>query len=320
MARQISGGLIQPAANAIAAHNATHRSVVALEAAKPHYDGSEWDPTGAEQVISATLGVPANLADAITVVLASKVIFNDHLTRHNGGSGLKIFAHKALDAGDHVATPDTAPGATETQTILTALITLVTEERIRYEAHRANGGGVWHTTADTINVLGGLPVLTTFEGVADALNLLKAEYEAHRVLVGGGPVHAMADAVNVVTSPNAVASDIDSCITLANELRTLMNAHRGQAGVHAIDDNINAVAGAAVSYPADLFTLANGVKAASISHFALGAAHEVADAAVVTAADATTIATLITLAADIRTKLDAHFRNAPVTQAERGVA
>ncbi len=332
MARQITGGLLFPSANFVSAHNENHRSTVALEfggGAKPHYDGPEFEPVaGVEQVISATLGVPADLASAITVVILGKALFNDHLTRHNAGSGKKIYAHKVVDNANTVSTADTTAGATETATLLASLITLTTNLRIAYEHHRQNqkpdgtaAAMAYHQNADTANVLGGLPALSTADQVADALNLLKAEYEAHRVsLVAGGGAHDNADATNTITAANCTSADFDSMVTLCNQLRTKFLAHLTQATVHHNNDaDNNATVTAAVSYPADLFTLANALKAAVNTHMGSNVYHETADAGVVTAADATTVASLITLAADIRVKLDAHLRNGPVSQAMRGV-
>jgi hypothetical protein len=328
MARQLSSGLTQPTANLIAAHNDNHRSVVALEFAggtKPHYDGSEWDTSGVELAVSATLGVPATLTDAVTVVIRAKALFNDHLTRSNAGSGLKIWAHKVVDPVNTVATPDTTAGATETATLLAALIATTTPMRVLYENHRSNhkpdgtASGV-HASADNVNILGGLPALSTADQVADALNLLKAEANAH--MATAGMVHTAADAVNPITAPNCTSADFDSMVVLANQLLSNLPAHfiLG-AGTHAVADTFNTFTLVpSAAYPGDLFTLANALKVAVNAHLGSVVYHEVADAGVVTAANASTVASLITLAADIRVKLDAHLRNAPVTSAMRGVA
>lgn len=90
---------------------------------------------------------------------------------------------------------------------------------------------------------------------------------------GAVPVAAVVDYINAgyaATAPSAEQAIILSAAqTLANEIKGDYNAHRTQAGVHPTDDTSN----------------------------------------VVTAANATSLSTLLTLCADIRTQLNAHYSN-----------
>lgn len=319
MARQISGGLVQPSVNVIAAHNEVHRSVVALESAKPHYDGPEWSNSGVEQVTASFYNAPTTLAEAIDTLNRIKGLYNDHIGRGNAGSGKKIYAHKTADSTNTISTADMASGSSYEATILAALITLVTELRSDYEAHRTNSGGTWHTSVDGTNVLGGQPTISSFAEVASELNLLKAMYQAHRVLTSGS-VHANADSTNTISSANATSTDIDSMITLANELKADFNAHLTQATIHSQSDSVNSTSAADVGYPGGLFTLANEIRGDYELHRASTSYHEAADAAnTISSSAASTIAGLIALAVELRTDIDAHMRNAPVSGAMRGV-
>ena len=189
----------------IAAMNETHRAVVALEAAKPHYDGAEFI-ANVEQAPSVTTTAATTLATAVNAVNEAKRLFNDHLGRHNGGSGLKIFSHKVVDAANPVATADMSAGSTYEAAILVLLITMVNELRIDFSAHGANlkpdgtASGV-HAAADVTNVLGGQPTLTDWAGIADSLNLLKTSFNDHIVFSAGASPHLIADGTNGATAP-----------------------------------------------------------------------------------------------------------------------
>ena len=122
---------------------------------------------------------------------------------------------------------------------LADLVALSNQIKLEYNAHAANGGGVWHTTADAVNAPVATANATDLATSITLLNILRTAYEAHRVLVGGGPVHAAADVVNVIAAP--VATDILTAIALSNDIKAKFNAHRTQATVHALNDTVNAV-------------------------------------------------------------------------------
>jgi len=311
-------------ANFIAAHNTTHQESVGLTSATSHYDGPEFlITTGVEQVPSVTVATATTLATAIDAVNETKRLYNDHLGRHNSGSGKKIYAHKAVDATNVATTADMASGSSFESTMLTDLAALVTELRADYASHIANtkadgtSSGV-HVVADTTNILGGTPTISTFADVAEGLNNLKAQFNAHIAFSSGGSPHANPDGTNAVSTANASSTDLDSLRALANALRTAITAHYSQATVHTIDDTFNPISGSAVSYPSGMFTLANEIKADYNLHRASTTYHESADGTnTISSSDATTVASLITLAAELQTDITAHLRRAPVTRAVR---
>jgi hypothetical protein len=297
----------------IAAHNETHRSVVALEASKPHYDGAEFI-ANVEQVPDT--GTPTTLALAINGANRIKALMNDHYTRHNGGNGKKIYAHKVVDNANTISAADMSAGSTYEATILTSLKTMIDELRADYIAHIASAS--YHAAPDVTNVLGAIPVITTYDDATEALNNLKAQYNAHIVFSSGGSPHSNPDGTNGVTAPNAVVTDLDSLVMLANQLKSKYNAHRTQATVHIANDAVNVVTGADVAFPGDLFTLANAIKSSYEAHRASTTYHESADSTnTISAANATTVTTLIALVAELYTDVTAHFRFAPVTRAVR---
>lgn len=317
MAIQFTNGTIL--SNEALAWNLAHRAEAVGSYA--HYDGPEYSTAGVEQVIDDA--APTTLTGACLVINKAKLRLNDHFTRHNSGDATGTYAHKVVDNSNTVAASDMDTGANYESTILTALITLTTELRTDYTNHIANlkpdgtASGV-HGAADSTNVLGGAPTLTTAADVAVELNNIKAQYELHRVFTAGG-VHGSADSTNTVTAANAVATDWDSMITLANQLRTKLNAHDADATAHSVADTFNTVTGSAVSYPAGLFTLVAAVKTSYEAHRNSTTWHATGDSTntLSFSTPVTTIAGLIAAAAEIRTDLNAHFRNARVSQAVR---
>lgn len=109
------------------------------------------------------------------------------------------------------------------------------------------------------------------------------------------------------TKPNA--TDLATCIVLANELRALYELHRVDDLAHKLKDTTNTIT-AAVCY--DLTTvqaLANDLKTKYNLHRAVVASHSGgADSTnTVSSANATDLATSITLLNEIKTKLNAHM-------------
>lgn len=74
------------------------------------------------------------------------------------------------------------------------------------------------------------------------VNALRADYEAHRVLVGGG-VHGVADGINTITAP--AASNLASLLLLVNDIATQYEAHRiltlPALNAHTVADALNAL-------------------------------------------------------------------------------
>lgn len=123
------------------------------------------------------------------------------------------------------------------------------------------------------------------------VNDLRTQYEAHRVLVGGGPVHGSADATNTIAAP--LATNLATAITLANDIKAKYNAHRvdvsGAPAIHGAADNTNVVSSPNATVLSDLITLVNEIRVDYEAHRQLiaGGVH--------TAADATNIVTAPTV-------------------------
>lgn len=108
--------------------------------------------------------------------------------------------HAASDTIDNAALT-AVPAAT---TIATAIAAF--NACLEYlSAHVSNAGGVYHTTADTVAeaALAAIPNAFSADDVADGLPALVAAYNAHRILVGAGPVHGTADSTNTAAASTA---------------------------------------------------------------------------------------------------------------------
>ena len=321
MAYKISSGTVQPAANSIAAHNLTHKSAAAAEIAastKAHYDGVEVGVTGVAETISATLSAPSTLADAVTVFNEAKRILNLHYGYHNTGGTAGVFAHKAATTA--IAVADLSAGSVYDAAALAAVKALIDEFRVDYEAHRVNV--TFHAAADTTNVLGGSPTITTWADAAEALNNMKAQLNAHVPFSSGASPHAN-PGTTLVTAANAVSTDIDSCITLANDIKAKYNSHRTEATVHSTNDTTNVLSASNAALSTDLTDsggLPNTIRTSYEAHRASTTYHESADSTnTISASTYGTAAQLIALAVELRTDIDAHLAYAPVSRAQRGV-
>ena len=129
------------------------------------------------------------------------------------------------------------------------------------------------------------------EEVYTLLNEIKVDYEAHRVLTAAG-VHGAADATNALTA--ADATTLGTAITLANDIKAMYEAHRvlTAGSVHGAADATNVVSAVSAG-TADI-------------HLIDDTTH------VIAAADASDLATLTTLLAELRTDYNAHLKSTVV--------
>ena len=299
--------------NVIDAHNATHAQTHGT--GSKHNDGPDYTIDGVEQVLTG--GSPTTLNTAATVFITAKSLFNNnHINR--GGSG--IFAHLVVDNANTV-TATMQAGPVYTAAILSALQTLVSAEILSYNNHIANkkpdgtASGV-HVAPDTTNVLGGSLSLDSFTAIAYALNDLKLNANNHFLFSAGGSPHLIADATNSITAANAIDTDLDSMIDLANDVKAQLNAHFTQMGVHSVNDTFNTITAPDVTNPAGIFDLAVQYKTKHNAHVGSTTYHNTADATnALTYSGPTTIAELITAAQEVYTKQTAHFRAAPTSRA-----
>lgn len=308
--------------NFIDAINESHRALVALEASKPHYDGAERTADRVLQVLSTYFpSAPTTLAAAVDVVEKGIVLFDSHhVTRGNSGTGLKIYAHKT--AGAPIGGTPSSAGAVLEQAMVDAWGPVALAIATWLQGHMLNTGGAYHSTPDSFNALGTLPSsIATKAELSRILNLTRATKEDHLPFTAGG-VHGAADSTNVTSAaPVDNQDDWDGMLALMVELITDLAAHGANTGgsYHA---NADARAlPASPSFPAAVtaaFGRANTLKSTLVAHMADTGLHESADAGnSPTASNATTVATLITLATELRTKEEAHFLNAPVSAAVR---
>lgn len=119
---------------------------------------------------------------------------------------------------------------------LDSLVARSADVLAKYKAHITNGGGVWHPSADAANNLLATAPVTRDQCYA-LLNRLRTSIPAHLATVGS--VHLIADVANVVTAPEA--DDNASGVLLANQLADVLDSHREEAGVHALDDTVNLI-------------------------------------------------------------------------------
>lgn len=324
MAYQISGGTVQPAKNAIEAHNLTHKGQAAQEiaaATKPHYDGSERDTAGVEQVLSSFYSSPSTFADSINVVeKAINLWDNQHTNRHNSGLTAGIFAHKV--AGTTIGGTVGPAGAVLETDMIAAWGPIVIDILTKLRGHMLNTGGTWHASADLFNVVSIPASITTKTQLWEYTLLARAIYMDHIALSSGGLPHSSADSTNTIAAePPDSADDWDKIKAVLTEMATDLVAHAADVGIHANAQTIAAIT--AASYPASVstaFTRANTYRSTHNTDLASTTIHESGDGTnTLSASTATTIATYIALAQEIFIDQPAHFRFAPVSSAQRGV-
>ena len=136
-----------------------------------------------------------------------------------------------------------------------SLIVLTQALKGRYDSHRQRAGAHGHDDPDAI-VGSAVDLITAIS----LLNAEKAAYNAHRV---GLEHHKSADALHIVTSPDAI--DLFTGIQLASDLRGNLNAHF-VSSVHVAQDSTNAVVGAVFDTPT-LIAIANEMKMKLLAHF-----------------------------------------------------
>jgi hypothetical protein len=89
-----------------------------------------------------------------------------------------------------------------------------------------------HTTADSTNTLTSTaPVTNTLPSIKTRLDDIVAKYNAHRVLVGGGPVHPVADNTNVM-SAGLPCTTLDEAIAYYEHVYAKLLAHAGRYQAH----------------------------------------------------------------------------------------
>lgn len=217
-----------------------------------------------------------------------------------------MLAHMAEGASIH-------PGGADTVNVMSAANypatdsatawALLNEIKAKYELHRANNGGAWHTNPDATNTVGE-PDATSWATFITLANAFKntTGFNAHVVLTAG-PTHGATDIAHVITATDCDTEETAAYLE-ANEIKTDLNAHIAHLGVHPTAGVANGTAAATTE--ATLFALLNGLKASQNTHMASADDHLDADTLVIAVADATGFEDVVPLAADIRAKFVEH--------------
>lgn len=306
--------------NLVDAHNRTHRSAVALESAASHYDGPEVNPAG--QVQKLTTFYPSaisTLDDAVNVVEKAIALFDgEHALRSNGGDGTKVYAHKVVDT---VIGGTVGPsGAVLKQAIVDALAPLAIAHMTALRGHMLNTGGTWHAAPDNFNVIPVPTAITTAQQLFEAVLLIRSVQNDHIVYDAGG-IHDAPDTENPISAaPPDSAEDLDAMLAVLIEARTDFIAHAADTDWHANAQTITLTVPAFPAAVSTAFTRINAYKTKHEAHRQSTTHHQASDSSsALTASDATTIATYVALAEEIRTDQALHFEAAPTTRAMRNL-
>ncbi len=119
-------------------------------------------------------------------------------------------------------------------------------------------------------------------------------------------------AVANLTVTAAAATDLPTSITLANQMRQVLNQSMADTTAHLAADVTNPITAAVCVDLATANTLANAIKTALNAHIALAASHLNVDTANTNSTTAaTTLGTLQTLLNALKTNVNAHLASAP---------
>jgi len=114
-------------------------------------------------------------------------------------------------------------------------ILVANEFKASYNAHLAST--TYHTAADAVNTITSVDA-TDLASLIVLLNEARGDYEAHRILVGVGPVHGSADLTHVISAP--VAVDLTTAVALLKDLAYQYGEHRldisGSPAIHLAED------------------------------------------------------------------------------------
>lgn len=295
-------------ANLITAINGAH--VEAHASAHVHNDRAPRNLAGADDMLSAS---PSTFAQAVDTFSTAQGIHGRHLGEYSTDL---VKAHIAQDSTNTMGMAALSSGATYEAAQLALVIALLQEESTDYEGHRLNAG-VWHSSTDTTNVLGTTATLATWKDCAERANLLKLLVNAH---IANGTAHGAS--TTAISAANATEGDIDSIVTLTNEIRTRWGTHLASTSAHTgsgAADTTNTIATGAVSgLPSTLATFGADFKTAHNAHVASTSYHNSADTGnQLGYGSLTTFAGFITAAQEVYTKQRAHQNAAPASSSVR---
>lgn len=151
----------------------------------------------------------------------------------------------------------------------------------------------------------GLPLEFAVANAVNAVIDARLTTEVHRdkTSLAGSDVLNPTSSVLQVTAANA--SDLPTCIVLANQMRSIMNVHFLDASAHKVADTVSALGPVATDL-ASVIVLANSLKSVYNVHGVSTTYHVNADTTIATA-NASDLATSITLLNAEKTKFNSHI-------------
>jgi len=202
------------------------------------------------------------------------------------------------DGADNINVVSTASASN-----LATALTLLNDIKTNFNAHLVEGGV--HQLNDTFNSTGAASATNLVTAVTLAYEL-KKDFNLHLLQIG---VHGHDDTSNLITSP--AASDYASACDLAIDLKTQFNSHIVFGASHLASDSANTVTAADPDSlnPGDqavLNTLLNQIKTKFNLHIVSSGKHTVNDPNAVSTANASDLATSISLANALSTAYSAH--------------
>jgi Protein of unknown function (DUF2586) len=204
--------------------------------------------------VASGTGVPLNAYEGYFEVVTGGTIGTAGITFIWSLDNKRTFsAITSLGVADTFTFPGSGFGLlfSPSSTDQTALNTLINQIFTKLNAHVVLTTGTVHSNADSTDVVssGTYPSATNTATRVARINALRAAYELHRVKDSalGTPIHINVggDTTNAITAP--VATDDESALVLALNLKAKLNAHEAGTTWHTIADATNTVTASAPS-------------------------------------------------------------------------
>ena len=198
-------------------------------------------------------------------------------------------------------------------TVYAKIKALADELKTKYNAHRVLTSGSVHGGADSTNVVSAAAVSSKATAVT-LLNELKTDFNAH-IAMTSGSVHGAADATNPVTLDDLTSSSTWTEIAaMADSIRTKYEAHRVLTAdsVHGAADSTNTMTASAVgTLQTSINTYLNEFKTDFNAHILFLTSHYTVDQSMkITAANASSLATSVTLINEAKASFNDHISRA----------
>lgn len=289
----------------------------------------------ADAVNTISAAIATDYATAVTLANELKAKYNLHIIALAG-------VHEHTGIANNVASPD-ASSVTTLLTLIAELNTklaahqaakstleeclaLANDIQIQYNLHIVDLTS--HGVADPGNQSVAAAAIDEATAITLA-NELKTNYNLHLAVVAGTHPHAditngvaVADASDLATlkallndvkaklaAHEAAQSTLEECLSLVNSLYTGYEAHRASDTHHVIADAVNIiVAPQPATNLAEAEALINDIKAKYNLHRSQAGVHDNNDAGnAVSSADASDLATLVTLVNEVKSDFNAHL-------------